>query len=224
VVIPPTFENADNFSDGLAAVQLNKAWGYIDKSGTMKIAPRYTVARQFQDGLAAAVTVEANAHAVAHLEDNDSDECTLIDKTGKTVSTLKGYWPDPTGRPFVPSERFCEGLLPVTSSKTVMKGFMGEDGTLKIEAKFDDVRAFGDGVAPAKQDDSWGYIDKSGNWVIQPTAKDIAKGQTITEEDLESHEVQASVIPANAVSSMKSLVGTKAPREIPARQVVTLGP
>jgi flagella basal body P-ring formation protein FlgA len=56
------------------------------------------------------------------------------------------------------------------------------------------------------------------------TAKDIAKGQTITEEDLEFHEVQASEIPANAVSSMKSLVGTKAPREIPARQVVTLGP
>ena len=53
-VIQPLFEDARPFSEGLAAVRLNKRWGYIDKSGEMKIPNTFPVfADDFVGGLAA---------------------------------------------------------------------------------------------------------------------------------------------------------------------------
>lgn len=53
VVIQPAFEEAQRFSEGLAAVKINGLWGYIDDSGQLRIAPKYRAARPFMQGLAA---------------------------------------------------------------------------------------------------------------------------------------------------------------------------
>jgi hypothetical protein len=37
VIIKPVFDNVGNFHDGLAKVQINKNWGYIDGSGNIVI-------------------------------------------------------------------------------------------------------------------------------------------------------------------------------------------
>ena len=47
-------------------------------------------------------------------------------------------------------------------------GFIDTQGNIAIEAKFDDVRAFHQGWAPAQLNGLWGYIDKSGDWIISP--------------------------------------------------------
>lgn len=49
LVIPPKYDNADNFSEGLAAVKINNKWGYIDKTGAMVIPAKYDTAWGFQD-------------------------------------------------------------------------------------------------------------------------------------------------------------------------------
>ena len=71
-VIPPIFTSAKYFSEGLAAVNVggrsyidsstdggqyihaeNGKWGYIDRTGEMKIPPQFSEAREFSEGLAA---------------------------------------------------------------------------------------------------------------------------------------------------------------------------
>jgi hypothetical protein len=51
--IRPVFDAATSFSEGLAAVRLNKRWGYINKSGEMRIPNNYPFfAGEFVGGLA----------------------------------------------------------------------------------------------------------------------------------------------------------------------------
>lgn len=59
IVIPPTFNEGSDFSEGLAAVLIGKtirgkgdSWGYVDKSGQLRIQPQFNEAGQFQNGLA----------------------------------------------------------------------------------------------------------------------------------------------------------------------------
>jgi hypothetical protein len=58
-LIPPRFDDALPFSEGLAAVRVGDAdtgrWGYIDTSGTFVIQPRFTGAFLFSKGLALVV-------------------------------------------------------------------------------------------------------------------------------------------------------------------------
>lgn len=42
----------NGFSEGLAAVNVNGKWGYIDKSGKYVISPQFSLARSFHEGLA----------------------------------------------------------------------------------------------------------------------------------------------------------------------------
>jgi len=44
---------------------------------------------------------------------------------------------------------------------------------LFFDSKFDDVWGFSDGLAVASQNGKWGYIDKTGHWVIEPHYKHI---------------------------------------------------
>ena len=52
LVINPQFDKADVFSEGQAAVRLDK-WGYVDGAGKMTINPQFDKADAFSDGLAA---------------------------------------------------------------------------------------------------------------------------------------------------------------------------
>ena len=52
IVIPYQFDEAENFSEGLAAVQLNQKSGYIDKTGKIVIPLSFDHACNFSDGLA----------------------------------------------------------------------------------------------------------------------------------------------------------------------------
>jgi hypothetical protein len=53
-IINPTFDDAKPFAEGLAAVRLNKRWGYIMKSGEIKLPNIYPLfADDFGGGLAA---------------------------------------------------------------------------------------------------------------------------------------------------------------------------
>jgi len=52
LVIPPAFEDALPFSEGLAAVRNAEGWVYIDTTGTRAFSERFDVAEPFTDGLA----------------------------------------------------------------------------------------------------------------------------------------------------------------------------
>lgn len=50
--IPYTFEDAGQFSEGLAAVRINGKYGYVDPDGILAIDPKFDLAGQFNKGLA----------------------------------------------------------------------------------------------------------------------------------------------------------------------------
>lgn len=51
-VIKPHFDYAEPFSDGVALVKVNGKYGYIDSSGSFRIAPNFKNACSFNEGLA----------------------------------------------------------------------------------------------------------------------------------------------------------------------------
>src|SRR5258708_5901695 len=53
MLIPPQFDAAGSFSNGLAPVRVGAKWGYIDTKGVLAINPQFDLADPFsQDGLA----------------------------------------------------------------------------------------------------------------------------------------------------------------------------
>jgi hypothetical protein len=45
------------------------------------------------------------------------------------------------------------------------------DGRRIVECKFDDIRTFDGGIAPARIGGDAGFIDRDGSWVIEPQFK-----------------------------------------------------
>lgn len=53
IVIPPEYEGARDFHQGVAAVQIRGKWGYIDRWGEIEILPQFEESLDFSEGLAA---------------------------------------------------------------------------------------------------------------------------------------------------------------------------
>ena len=70
----PRYDQAFVFSEGLAAVKLDKKWGFIDKNGTMVIQPQFDETLAFRKGLAPV--------RLGH-------KWTYIDKTGRTIASAR---------------------------------------------------------------------------------------------------------------------------------------
>jgi hypothetical protein len=86
IAIKPQYEKAADFSDGLAAVQVEagnvKKWGYIDKTGKLVVPATYVLRPgKFSEGVAA-----------VRIGDADYDyESSFIDKTGKRLIENKKW-------------------------------------------------------------------------------------------------------------------------------------
>ncbi len=88
IAIPPSFDVAMNFSEGLAAVKKNDRWYYIDKEGKVAITlPDHCGStREFRNGLA---PVKLGAELVRDEPNNRNEhrggQWGYIDRTGKVV-------------------------------------------------------------------------------------------------------------------------------------------
>lgn len=154
-VIPPQFSRGEDFSEGLAAVEINRKWGYINRAGKMEILPRFDTAASFQEGFA---RVE-----IRNVRQG------WVSKTGKFLSM-----PDEVED----FDMLSEGLIAVKIQGKW--GFIDTSGKLVIPAQFDPsineyrddnyggAAGFSGGLAAAKLNGKWGYIDRQGNVVIKP--------------------------------------------------------
>jgi hypothetical protein len=101
IVVPLNYENASNFSEGLAAVRVNNKWGYIDALGRIVIHPQFMGAEPFRHGIARVVVdeyVERTIVPETHTESEERIEVyRYIDKVGRQI------WPWPSffnGQPY----------------------------------------------------------------------------------------------------------------------------
>jgi WG containing repeat len=131
-----------NFSEGLARVQENKKWGFIDVTGNYVIEPRFEGARDFSEGLAAV--------------EKDS-KWGYIDKSGEFViqPVLRSAWD------------FNCGIAIVIVNED--KAYMNRNGEiLPNPDKYEVHRGFRDNYAPVRKNDLWGFINVQGNYIVKP--------------------------------------------------------
>lgn len=144
LVIPfNSFGMVNHFSEGLAAVEQNGKWGYIDKTGKTVIPLKYQYASGFMYGVAIV---------------NMNDKLGLIDKKGKILTAPQystfGY--------------FSEGLAAVSIKTTDGKktGYCDLSGRQVIPFEFEEGGKFSGGYAAVRKYGLWGYIDKTGKILI----------------------------------------------------------
>lgn len=150
-VAPLKYEEIMPFHEGLARVRLDNKYGFIDKTGSEIIAPKFEYAgERFSEGMVD-VIVGDEAHYI------DKDENVRI-----KIERAKGHEP------------FSEGLASVGTYKYSDfgdYGFINTDGKVVIPYKYRYVQNFSEGLAAAilKQGDGkYGFIDQTGKMVIQP--------------------------------------------------------
>ena len=123
------------FSDGLAAVELNDKFGFIDKTGREVIPLIYDNAYSFSNGLA---VVALNG------------KYGFIDETGRVVIPFK----------YDGAKAFSEGLARVLLKNKY--GYIDENGKEVIPFKYDFGYDFFDGFARVILNNKYGFIDKTG--------------------------------------------------------------
>lgn len=158
---PHAFQS-DDFSQGLAAVVIDNKIGFINSNGKFVIAPEFSAAGQFVDGLAPAVPSVTNCRVLKY---------GYIDTNGKFVIEPK----------FDRAEEFSEGLAAVKiddDNGDGKWGYIDKSGKYIIPPKFPDAlggaRYFHEGLAAVNIPDAKsvnglaGYIDRTGEFVIPP--------------------------------------------------------
>lgn len=209
MVIPPVFQWAGYFYNGLAVVQKNKKYGFINPKGEWVIQAEFDSARRFSEGLAAVtalgndsilywsyidtsgkvleinlpgictVTDFHDNRALVHLCDGNFSDYYFIDRTGKTIFTPDSYYIDDS-RPAGFSEGYMRVVLPDNS-----RTFIDTAGKLWNKGTFQDVGDFKEGLAWFSENGQYGFIDKQGKIIIPAkfeAVSDFSEGLAKTTE------------------------------------------
>ncbi len=138
IVIPAKFDYAYDFKNGLAKVQVNGKWTYINRKGE-PITGWFDKVYDFKDGIAIV---------------QNGDKYAIIDTTGKVLSN----WYDKI-------YDFHDGLAKVKIGNKY--SFITKSGK-QLPLTFDDASDFSEGLAKVKVGNKWGFINKNGTFVAKP--------------------------------------------------------
>ncbi|NLE30363.1 MAG: WG repeat-containing protein [Phycisphaerae bacterium] len=144
LVINPRYESVGEFSNGLAAVEVDGRWGYIDKKGSSVIKPQFGQAGKFSDeGLARVKTGGWIGGRFGY-----------IDKQGAYVVSPQ----------FNDAGDFTQGLARVKVDDDW--GYIDKAGKFVIDPEFSDATDFVNGVARVRTGGvfggKWHYINREG--------------------------------------------------------------
>ncbi len=165
VVIEPKFPWAEEFSEGLAKVQVSGSrlgmdgrWGFIDLMGRVVIPPNYNRGDGEKSNIGSDGTEDSFHDGLAKVEVNGKTG--YIDKTGRLAIAAEFAYAYP----------FAEGLAAATKSRSGEGGWGYIDTTGKwvVQPTFEWGSSFGEGLAPVNRRQNCGYIDRSGDLMLQP--------------------------------------------------------
>ena len=144
--VPPMFDNVQDFSEGVAAVEIDHRWGFIDRAGNFLVPTRFPWVSPFHEGLAAVATAESDGSVG------------FIRKDGLFLIPPRFDYARP----------FCRGLSAVALGKRF--GYVDKRGELVVQPEFEEAFSFMGDLAPVMIPGSYSaYIDKKGNvvWVSE---------------------------------------------------------
>lgn len=180
-LVPPSYPYAGAFSEGLAAVANKKGEiGYIDREGTVQIEFRKgTYGGKFENGLAAFYEtddrgglLDRNGDWVIKPKYNSchyNEDCQVWElKYGDFDGTEDVYYVQTRmlvkGLSLV-KEIASEYIVAYEGSRAVLALIEGADCS---KVKFDYLENFSEGLAVARANGKYGYINAQGEWVIAP--------------------------------------------------------
>lgn len=167
--------------------------GYVDRSGTLVIAPEFSYAGTFTNGLAVVSYGTGTGRIYGYIDRTGKfkvepeyryaepffDGVAVVGKGGYayelfgevTWAGMEYGFVNASGKRlpgwgYSKARRFSEGLAPVQGGSNW--GFVDPSGKLVIKERFEEAWYFTEGVAAVKLDGKYGYIDKKGNFVIDP--------------------------------------------------------
>lgn len=161
IVVKPQYDDAKNFSEGLALILVNGKWGYINNTGTLTIKPQFDIANSFSEGLAAA--------GYEKYKDGYPYSVGYINKFGKFVikpERMGSYIYD-----------FKDGVVAILSY-SLNCGFMDKTGKVIVNPEklgYSNILdgtcvSFSDGLLTVQYNNGYGYINKQGKLVIKTKA------------------------------------------------------
>lgn len=169
IVEPVYSRSAPAFVEGFAWVSQGKKFGYIDKSGRLRVPLRYDKASDFHNGFAII-----------------QNEYKLRMRFGKVEKFLSGYI-DSTGReitkieyaeatPFEYGIARVKGIATYDKKTKAMRGvdkygFIGTDGKYLADLKYDGVGDYADGIFVCRSGNSLLYVDAKGQEMTPPVLR-----------------------------------------------------
>lgn len=186
---PAIYVRSSDFGNEVAVVATEsvKIKGIIDCNGVWKCQPKYYEIFEFDHN---------TSSTVAFVIEGDDLKCFLVDKEGNQVGDSVYDYGNPPSEGLIPVERefrwgvvteagelvipfTFDGIYPFHEGMAVAKGANGLLGIIDrcghwlIHPTFHNIDRFSEGLCAAAIDDEsgremWGYIDPSGNWIIEP--------------------------------------------------------
>ena len=146
VVIPPTYDGAWKFNEGLAAVKLNGKYGYINKLGQEIVPLKYDA---YTNGLAFR---ESFSEGMAPVRLNE--KFGYVNKQGQEITPIKYEY----------AANFCEGLAQIKLNGKY--GYINQLGEEVVPPKYEHANDFCEGLALVESNGKYGYINQSGEEVV----------------------------------------------------------
>ena len=155
-VMTVDYDELTAYSEGMAAVQKEGLWGFIDLDGQLVIPPEYRQVRSFSDG------------AIAYRE---KGRWGYINSEGKPLFE----------QTFYDAGDFSEGLAPVKDRVDSSWKYIDKKGNNVISAQFDAAQPFKQGMAVVKKEGKYQYINKEGSIVF---ATEFYRAYSFSEDGL----------------------------------------
>lgn len=178
-------KQSTTFSPDLFPVKSNDKWGFVDKEGKYIINAQFSKADYFSCGLALVANADGkygfiddegnyiiNAQYIAALPFIEDKACVISEGSSPKYINTKGELVFELATA-VEAGSFHDGLAKFKDEKGKW-GYVDKEGTIKINAQFDDAQDFCNELAAVKTEGKegaegiWGYINTSGEYTINP--------------------------------------------------------
>ena len=143
-----SYDDVDEFSEGLCAVNKNGKYGYISKGGKLEINFQFDEADPFENGFA---LVKINGKEAAINRDGELIVPAIYEELGSPHD---------------------ERILFLDASSRY--GYLDMHGKIVIAPVFEYAGDFSGGMAVAGKEDSLGLIDRNGHWIVAPKYSSVS--------------------------------------------------
>ena len=169
------YDQVMDFSEDMARVKKDNKWGFINKAGKEVVAPTYSQAEDFADGMACVTDVKTKKYGYIDAGGNLAVPCVYTTYTGD-------------------KKHFSDGMARIRKNNKY--GFINKMGEEVIAPSFDNAEEFANGAAKVQKGGKWGMVDKSGKYVVPCNYNEVepyVEGMSLVTKDLTIEATDSTV-------------------------------